>query len=121
MIAPIRFVEGDIKTLEFQLLTIDPDTPHVPEPINLTNYDSVIFRAKQIGPIPTNPTTFSAKTITITGTFVAPLAQGYVQIPFTASNLDTPGEYECRIVLIKTGTEIWSNKYDFRMNVRESF
>ena len=117
----IRFVEGDIKVLEFQLLTIDQDTPHVPEAINLGNYDEIKLYAKQIGPVPEDPTTFAPKTFVITGTFVPPLDQGYVAIAFSAATLNTPGNFMCRIKLLKGGTEKWSSKHDFYINVRAAF
>ena len=121
MTSTLKFVQGSRKNIEFQLLTIDPDTPHVPEAINLTDYDEVHFKAKQIGPPPYNPTTFTPKTIDITGVFIVPHDQGYVSFDFTPTILNTPGLYECRIELIKAGTEDWYNKYDFRMDIRESF
>lgn len=117
----LRFVVGDMKTIEFQLVTVDQDPPHAPEAINLTNYDSVGFVAKQIGPRPEDPSAFVPNVITITGSFVTPYDEGYVAIPFTPTDLDTPGEYLCRLKLTKTGTEIWTNAYDFSMSIREEF
>ncbi len=121
MTASIRFVVGDHKTIEMQLLTIDQDSPHVPEAVNLNNYDEVIFYAKQIGPRPEDPTLFTPNTITINGSLLVPLDQGYVSFEFKSTDLDTYGEYRCRIKLIKAGTEIWSNKYDFYINIRPAF
>ena len=121
MTATFRFVEGDHKTIEVQLLTIDQDAPHVPQAIDLTNYDEVILYAKQIGPRPEDPSTFVPKTFTVDGLMIAPLSEGYASFEFTPTHLDTYGEYMCRIKLLSAGTEIWSCKYDFYINVRPAF
>jgi hypothetical protein len=94
----------------------------VPIPIDLSGYDTFVFKAKQVGPRFDGGPLISPKYIIITGIPKVPVSDGYVDFEFTDLDLDTPGKYVCRIVLENTSTgETYTSNRDFQMDIRESF
>ena len=115
----LNFVEGDKKLIEFQAVMLDPDPPYKAEPIDLDNYTEAKLFIKQIGPRPTDPSTFIPKEFSIDGIFVTPVSQGYISFGFEPTHLDTPGIYICTLKLYDGTNEIWSSAHTFEMYVRE--
>jgi len=118
--ADMRLTEGDIVDITFKISRIDQDVPHTPEPIDLTNKE-VIFEALQVGPTPETKNLLVPKSITITGANQIPLVDGYVTMSFTASDLDTPGMYNCVLKVKDTvlGTQETS-RYQFPLEITGS-
>jgi len=115
----LKFVVGDKKLIEFQAVMLDPDPPYKAEAIDLDNYTSATLFCKQVGPRPSDPTTFSPKEFSLMGSFVVPISQGYISFSFEPTNLDTAGIYICTLKLYNGTEEVWSSAHNFEMYVRE--
>jgi len=114
----LRFVVGDHKLIEFQAVMLDQDPPYKAEAIDLNDYDDAKLFIKQIGPRPEDPTLFTPKEFSITGSFITPITQGYIGFDFTPTDLDTAGEYLCTLKLYNGASETWSSAHNFEMYVR---
>jgi len=118
--ADMRLTKGDIVDIQFNLLRIDHDVPHSPDPIDLTN-KVVTFKATQVGPTPETQELSSPKTITVVGLNQVPLADGEVIMSFGASDLNTAGMYDCVLIIQDTvlGTKE-TCRYQFPLEITEN-
>jgi len=118
--ADMRLTKGDIVDIQFNLLRIDHDVPHSPDPIDLTN-KVVTFKATQVGPTPETQELSSPKTITVVGVNQVPLADGEVIMSFGASDLNTAGMYDCVLIIQDTvlGTKE-TCRYQFPLEITDN-
>ena len=117
--ADMRLTKGDIVDVQFNLLRIDHDVPHSPDPIDLAN-KVVTFKAIQVGPTPETQELSSPKTITVVGANQVPLADGEVIMSFGSSDLNTAGMYNCVLIIQDTvlGTKE-TCRYQFPLEITD--